>query len=182
VNKSSNQKISEVLGIDPIPSAIERVTETKAETVEVKSQTSVAVIDPSKSLEEAIVDEDYAEARENMKKIIDKSTEAIEDLSIVARESESARAYEVLATLLKQAQDANKDLLELAKRRKELNSKDLKGSKQETPVAGAPVNIGHAVFVGSTSELASMIKKAREDAESGKTAPPVIDVTPDNDE
>lgn len=163
MHKKANERISELLGIDPIPEPIEQIQETKGEVVVVEqSNTNVVVTDPNKSIEESIVDQDFAEARENLKTIIEKSDEAITDLQIVARETESPRAYEVLATLLKQAQEANKDLLELSKRRQELKRPI---EKVRTPATveknqNGGVNIEKAIFVGTTADLDKMIEEA----------------------
>jgi len=69
----------------------------------------------------------------------------------VANESEQPRAYEVVATLIKNLSDLNKDLLELQKRKKDLQGSDDK--KQS-----GNVNVDKAVFVGSTTELVKFLK------------------------
>lgn len=162
MNKSSNEKISEVLGIEPIPAPIETLTDTKAEIVVPAGSNTAITVTSNKSLDDNIVDEDFAEARENLKTIIEKSDEAITDLQIVARETESPRAYEVLATLLKQAAEANKDLMGLSKIRKELTKTELRrGEPSSSPAHPSVTNIQQAVFVGSTADLTAMITKAQ---------------------
>jgi len=41
---------------------------------------------------------------------------AVDELAIIARDSQHPRAYEVMATLIKNMSDMNKDLLEIQKR------------------------------------------------------------------
>jgi hypothetical protein len=84
--------------------------------------------------------------------LIDKGNSAIEGITDLAKESESPRAYEVLATLIKTVADTTKDLYDLQKKTKDLTS-------EEKKVADASVtNIDKAVFVGSTSDLLKQIK------------------------
>ena len=91
--------------------------------------------------------DDYQYARENLKNIIDSAQQSIDDLSSIASTSESPRAYEVLSGLMKTIVDANKDLLELQKKVKQLKDDSEK-----------PSNVTNALFVGSTAELQKLIK------------------------
>ena len=68
---------------------------------------------------------DYEYARRNLYDIIEKGSAALEDIVDVAKQSESPRAYEVLTNLLKTLAETNKDLLELAKKDKELKRDDI---------------------------------------------------------
>ena len=65
----------------------------------------------------------------------------------VSKHSESPRAYEVAANLIKNLSDLNKDLLEVQKRKKDLVVEKSSG-----------VNVDKAVFVGSTAELMKLLK------------------------
>lgn len=93
---------------------------------------------------------DYSYARENLKSIIDSAQMSIEDLGSIAATSESPRAYEVLAGLMKTIVDANKDLLELQKKVKQL--------KDEDP---QPQSVTNALYIGSTTELQKLIKESK---------------------
>ena len=66
----------------------------------------------------------------------------------IARQSESPRAFEVATNLLKTLTDTNKDLLELAKKKKDLT--------QEKENAQTVTN--NALFVGSTADLQKLIQ------------------------
>jgi len=128
--KKLNKNLSEIFDVEPI----------EEKTIEVLP----AVIEDNTNQ----IDSDAEFARTNMKTLIDSGNKALTELSAVANQSESPRAYEVLATMMKNLADMNKDLLELQKRRRELQPKE---STQN-------VNIDKAVFVGSTAELVKMIK------------------------
>jgi len=81
--------------------------------------------------------------------VIEKGNNALEDIMDVAKQSESPRAYEVVTNLIKTMVDANKDLLTLAKTRKELE-------KYQEPEQKNITN--NNLFVGSSAELLKMIK------------------------
>ena len=92
---------------------------------------------------------DYEYARRNLYDVIEKGSSALEDIMDIAKQSESPRAFEVVTNLIKTMVDANKDLLELAKKHKELN-------KEEDQ---SPSTVNNNLFVGSSAELLKMIKK-----------------------
>ena len=66
---------------------------------------------------------------------------------------DSPRAYEVVATLIKTLADTNKDLIDLAKKTKEIERLD---------GVEAPQTINNNLFVGSTTELQKLLKKTNE--------------------
>jgi uncharacterized protein (DUF3084 family) len=134
--KKMNEKLSEIFDVDPI------ILNTQTDIVTVVEVSSE--INP--------VESDTEFARTNIKDLIRKGTSAVDEILQVAKHSEHPRAYEVAGALIKSMADLNKDLLELQKRKKELqiSGKD-SGSKD--------VNIDKAVFVGSTAELMKLIKK-----------------------
>jgi hypothetical protein len=73
----------------------------------------------------------------------------MENIIYVAKESESPRSYEVVGQLIKTLAETNKDLLDLAKKSKELKSEEKSGD----------TNITNALFVGSTAELQKLLNK-----------------------
>ena len=101
-------------------------------------------------------DQDYALSRKTFKSLIDKGSDAIDDLFMLAKSSEHPRAFEVLATLIKTVADTTKDLYDLQKK-----SKDLKVESNQTPQTPGSVNVEQAIFVGSTAELLKKIKEEK---------------------
>ena len=133
--KSIDKNLSDIFDIDPI---------TPTNVIEVKETAVVEIKDST-------IEDDVEFARQNIKKLINKGGVAFDNLLLVANESEQPRAYEVVATLIKNLSDLNKDLLELQKRKKDLQSSEEK--KQS-----GNVNVDKAVFVGSTTELVKFLK------------------------
>jgi len=129
-------KIGDKLGLEPI----------KLEDDPKPTQKMI----PAASKDTAEDDFDYA--RGNLINIISKGGEAVDEMLDFARASQHPRSYEVLSTLLKTLTDANKDLLQLSKTRKELNTSD-----------DQPQTVNQNLFVGSTAELQKLLKDSNEE-------------------
>ena len=103
--------------------------------------------DNKKAAQDNIVD-DYEYARGNMIAVIEKGQEALSGILDVAGMSQHPRSYEVVATLVKAVADANKDLLELSKKRKDL----------EKVENGGPQTVNNNLYLGSTADLLKLLK------------------------
>jgi hypothetical protein len=132
----TDKKLSEIFDLDPISSEVEVITHT--EIVEIES------VD--------VVETDTEFARKNIRSLIDKGNVAVDNLLQVSKESEHPRAYEVVAGLMKTMADLNKDLLELQKRKKDLQPQLDNVSNRGN------ITVEKAVFVGSTAELLKQIR------------------------
>lgn len=91
---------------------------------------------------------DFDLARGHIISVIEKGQSALDGILDIAERTQSARGYEVVATLIKTLSDSSKDLLELSKRKKDLE------------VENGPSTVNNNLFVGSTSELLKMLKRA----------------------
>lgn len=89
---------------------------------------------------------DFETARENIHTIISKGAGALDDIILLARASDSPRAYEVVSQMIKTLVDANKDLIHLRKQ--------LKDVQENT---NGDTNIQNNLFVGNTAELQRLI-------------------------
>jgi len=94
------------------------------------------------------VKKDYDYTRGNLYSIIEKGQEAINGILELAQESEMPRAYEVAGQLIKNVADATDKLLDLQKKLKDVEEEKQKG----------PSTVNNALFVGSTADLAKMLK------------------------
>ena len=92
---------------------------------------------------------DYEYTRGNLYSIIEKGQEAIDGILELAQESEMPRAYEVAGQLIKSVSDATDKLMDLQKKLKDVN---------EEQQSKGPNTVNNALFVGSTAELAKLIK------------------------
>ena len=95
------------------------------------------------------IKKDYEYTRGNLYSIIEKGQEALNGVLELAQESEMPRAYEVAGQLIKNVADATDKLLDLQKK--------LKDVEEEKQIKG-PSTVNNALFVGSTADLAKMLK------------------------
>ncbi len=96
------------------------------------------------------VEKDYEYTRGNLYSIIEKGQEAINGILELAQESEMPRAYEVAGQLVKSVSDATDKLMDLQKKLKDVEEEKERG----------PSTVNNSLFVGSTADLAKMLKEA----------------------
>ena len=100
------------------------------------------------------ITKDYEYTRGNLYSIIEKGQEAINGILELAQDSEMPRAYEVAGQLIKSVSDATDKLMDLQKK--------LKDVEEDTQQKG-PSTVNNALFVGSTAELAKLLKNGVKD-------------------
>ena len=130
--KTLEKNLSEIFDIEP--------TEKQIEDVPVVISTNNDV------------ETDFNIARTNINSLLQKGNTAVDNLLNVAKETEHPRAYEVAANLIKTLADLNKDLLDIQKKRKELNNNQPTSEK---------TIIDKAVFIGSTAEMVKLIRSSK---------------------
>jgi len=94
------------------------------------------------------LDNDIKYVRDMMYDTIKNTSDAVEEMLGIAKQSQHPRAFEVVATLLNTQREASKDLLDLHKKKKELKHEDKDG----------PETVNNNLFVGSTADLLKMIR------------------------
>lgn len=120
------------------------IVSSEVETVEKKIESISSISDDLKK--------DYEYTRGNLYSIIEKGQEALNGILELAQESEMPRAYEVAGQLIKNVADATDKLIDLQKKLKDIDEQKVKG----------PTNVTNALFVGSTAELAKLLKQQTE--------------------
>ena len=110
--------------------------------------TNVGITRPDRLTKDDIT-KDYEYTRGNLYSIIEKGQEAINGILELAQDSEMPRAYEVAGQLIKSVSDATDKLMDLQKK--------LKDVEEETTQKG-PNTVNNPLFVGSTAELAKLLK------------------------
>ncbi len=116
-----------------------------------KFQVVSTTVDEVEEKTSPVIEDDAQHARETLRNLIDKGNEAIDGILHIAKNSDHPRAYEVAGQLIKTVSDTAKDLLEVQKRKKELE-------KTDKPKIQTQNNL----FVGSTHELLKAMKKVNE--------------------
>jgi archaellum component FlaC len=100
------------------------------------------------------IKKDYEYTRGNLYSLIEKGQEAINGILELAQESEMPRAYEVAGQLIKNVADATDKLMDLQKKLKDI---------EEEKISKGPTTVNNALFVGSTAELAKLLKQQTQD-------------------
>lgn len=119
------------------------------------------ILEPIKQVEEVQLtsdaESDYNLARTTFRNLITQGNLAMEDMKELARQSESPRAYEVFATMMKTISETTKDLYDLQKKTKELKQVNGKPTQPD----GA-INVEKAIFVGTTAQLLKKVKEEKQ--------------------
>jgi hypothetical protein len=97
---------------------------------------------------------DFEMARGNIHEVIQNGTYAMEKLAQIADSSQHPRAFEVLAKLMDTMLQANKDLMELQKRIREISAAD-------APINDQAQQVTNNLFVGSTADLQKVIEEMK---------------------
>jgi hypothetical protein len=112
--------------------------------------------DPSKDLRQEAkkiktenLDVDFAMARTHMKDLINNGMNALDGIMKVAEASDSPRAYEVAALILKTVSEINKDLIGIHEKNANI---------QKEKVTNITNN---SIYVGSTTDLQNLINRER---------------------
>ncbi len=109
------------------------------------------------------VDDDFEYSRRTYYDLIEKGQGALEEMMEVAKQLEHPRAFEVVSGMIKNISDVNDRLMDLHKKKKDYNKKDI-----TKPVDGTTNN---NLFVGSTVELQRMLQDMNKEQDN------VIDIT-----
>jgi len=135
----SEDKLSDFLDIKPTEESVS----TEIAVPEVKS---------IKRQKKDLVNQDFNEARSNMKDLIQTGFNAIDGMMKVAEASDSPRAYEVVSILLKTMTEMNSGLVELHEKANKAEPQSSKNIKNTT---------NNSIFVGSTKDLQNIINQSR---------------------
>ena len=111
----------------------------------------VGIQKPPVNRDKTDIRNDYEYTRGNLYSIIEKGQEAINGILELAQESDMPRAYEVAGQLVKSVSDATDKLMDLQKKLKDV---------EEETVQKGPSTVNNSLFVGSTADLAKMLKEA----------------------
>mgnify|MGYP005674212199 FL=1 len=122
---------------DPISKALD-VTPMEGEVV--PAEKKEVVVDPT-------IENDFKYARENLYNIIERGTDALNGIVDLAQQSQHPRSFEVVADLVRTLSSANKDLLDVQKKMKDLQPEENKNQK-----------VTNNLFIGSTKDLTDLIE------------------------
>ena len=92
------------------------------------------------------LENDFQYARENLYNIIERGTDALNGIVDLANQSQHPRSFEVVADLVRTLSGANKDLLDIQKKMKDMD-----------PEKHGPKKVENNLFIGSTKDLTDLL-------------------------
>ena len=92
------------------------------------------------------LENDFQYARENLYNIIERGTDALNGIVDLANQSQHPRSFEVVADLVRTLSGANKDLLDIQKKMKDMD-----------PERNGPKKVENNLFIGSTKDLTDLL-------------------------
>ena len=137
MTKSIMDNLSNALGMNPL--VVEEQKQEEALPVVIEEETDA--------------ERDFEMARKNLQDLASKGGKALDELILLAKNSEQPRAFEVVSTLIKALADTNKDLLDI--RKKKLDIDKARGIVKTEEGKNVTNN---NLFVGSTAELQKFLK------------------------
>lgn len=142
----SEKVIAEALGLRSLEEVREEETEIKAPAVQEEIQVPAL---PGTVAQDEMLD-DIELARNNIKDIIIKGGESLEEMIMLAKQSESPRAFEVATNMMKMLIDANKDFVGISEKKK--------FAKEDVPAQQTQNNVTNNNLILSTTDLLKMLK------------------------
>lgn len=139
-----DDKISSALGIRPLAEINEEEKNIPVEAVDEVLPPAIVSVEDDEHIQ------DLETVRQNIKDVMATGDDALKEMLTIAKQSESARAFEVVSTLMKTMLDANKDFADISTKKK-FAKEELNGPKQE-------VNVTNNNLIVSTADLLKMIK------------------------
>ena len=109
----------------------------------VDNKTEVVKVEPA---DDQKLENDFQYARENLYNIIERGTDALNGIVDLANQSQHLRSFEVVADLVRTLSGANKDLLDIQKKMKDMD-----------PDKHKPQKVENNLFIGSTKDLTDLL-------------------------
>lgn len=136
------KKIDKALGLTPLPMTMSVDTGKEGRNLVNQQQ----------------IDTDLDTSRDNLHNALEVSKQAMEDMLMVARQSQHPKAYEVLNSIIKTYSDISMGLPDYQIKKQKLQPNS---AEQEEGVT----NITNNLFVGSTTELLQMLNRSKKEEE-----------------
>lgn len=143
-----NDKIADVLGLRPLEEAKK---DQLPDVIDDDEDFNLPVATAEDAEHDPTV-QDIELARTNIKNIIEQGDDSLKEMINLAKQSESPRAYEVAANLMKTLLDANKDFVDMSMKKKYAKEEILH------PKEAASTNVTNNNLILSTTDLLKMIK------------------------
>lgn len=148
----SNDPIELALGLRPIDDVPAEDFTADDTAVVPFFPDSVSVVSTTVAADDDETVQDIEIARSNIKNIIEYGDDSLKEMINLAKQSESPRAYEVAATLMKTLLDANKDFVDMSMKKKYAKEEII------NPKDAATTSVTNNNLILSTADLLKMLK------------------------
>jgi hypothetical protein len=111
----------------------------------------ITVKPASPEVQQKKMDSDFEYARANLKELIEKGKDSLDNAISLAQSLDSPRGFEVVSNFAKQLAEMNKDLMGLHQQKKEIEKEKITVNNNTT----------NAIYVGSTSDLQDLVNQSR---------------------
>ena len=148
----SNDPIELALGLRPIDDVPAEDFTADDTAVVPFFDDSVSIVPTTVAADDDETVQDIEIARSNIKNIIEYGDDSLKEMINLAKQSESPRAYEVAATLMKTLLDANKDFVDMSMKKKYAKEEII------NPKDAATTNVTNNNLILSTADLLKMLK------------------------
>lgn len=139
-----DDKISSALGIRPLAEISEEEKNLPVESVDVAPPPVIVSDEDDENIK------DLETVRQNIQGIIETGNDAMREMLEIAKQSEQARAFEVVSTLMKTMLDANKDFADISTKKK--------FAKEEINAPKEAAQVTNNNLIVSTADLLKMLK------------------------
>lgn len=169
---ANNDVLDEILDVArDTANALTKVPEGEQSVVP-SGNTALVEVLPAQNVpvQEQRLETDFEFARDKMRDLIKKGQEAVDSAIMLAQSGDSPRAYEVVGGMITAIIQANKELINIHKTRKDTEATDT--SRPATGGGGSQVSIDKAVFVGRASDLLREIRalaKPKDDSDASES-------------
>jgi hypothetical protein len=116
--------------------------------------TAIVTTGPTETISLSEMDVDFEYVVDNLKELIAQGQETINELILIAKQSQHPRAFEVIATLMKTVADMNNDIINAHKKKNDISPSEARHTK-------GPANVTNNLFVGSTAELQAFLDQQK---------------------
>lgn len=153
----SEERIAKALGLRPLEEVRKEEPDEIIEDTSIEEQEVLPVeindgeilpAEKSNYSQEPLDDIEFA--RNNIKELLNKGTDSLDELITLAKQSESPRAFEVVSTMMKTMLDANKEFVDMSQKKKY--------EQEDTGSVQSQTNVTNNNLILSTTDLLKMMK------------------------
>ena len=135
---------------EEVPKVFDSISQSLG--VDFKSAPKEILVKPaSPEVQQKKMDSDFEYARSNLKELIEKGKDSLDNAISLAQSLDSPRGFEVVSNFAKQLAEMNKDLMGLHQQKKEIEKEKITVNNNTT----------NAIYVGSTSDLQDLVNESR---------------------